>query len=739
MKFLVKQQNQRTHLQLYKDKNIDILNVNRVLNQAIDKKELQDVVQSLHSSETITHFTHHSDKQSMDEDFNAEQRIKQLQQQLDPQYLNKQTLQQQQAIRTTVHQQTTPLQEKLSLLQQIQQIIKQGLAENQHITYLDLSNTFMRDNLALELSKMFVTNKQLLHINLSGNSLMEKGGLAVVNNLSQNKVLQYLNLSHNNLTPKVIENLATALEANTNLTNLNLSHNSQGRQILASDSIAAILENNELITTLDLNNMNLGSQGLNKLFSVVQQHILRDLNIAGNGLDINSVEQLAQILSSEESKLLHLNISNNAITIEGLVLLANSLKHNNSLEILELSQIGNLGKEGGQHLSLFLTDNKSLLKLDISNNNLSYIGAKFLAKGLSVNSSLVQINISNNNLDEAGCIFISEALETNNSLTTLNLKDNHVQSTGSIYLAAMLEQYNHIQYLNLTGNQINDTGIEALASVMHNLKALNLSNNQITTNDAGFLAETLKSGVALKILILNNNCLQVAGALEIISALKDNFALHTLGLKSVNIGDAGVAQIVPTLLENISIAILDLGSNSISKNGAMHIANLLKDNSFITSVNLTGNQLTEGGEVLLTEALAVSNVTSLGDITDKSGSIRKALSINVNKLQTKLKSLNTEDIKDFTSEDLFKLYHQILARKESNAPELSYSDIKDDTAYLKQIDTILQTIKNQKQPVHEEKENYSPRMDLSTEDILLNVLEAIDILGNVEQPFDLIY
>jgi predicted RNase H-like nuclease (RuvC/YqgF family) len=72
MKFLVKQQNQRTHLQLYKDKNIDILNVNRVLNQAIDKKELQDVVQSLHSSETITHFTHHSDKQSMDEDFNAE-------------------------------------------------------------------------------------------------------------------------------------------------------------------------------------------------------------------------------------------------------------------------------------------------------------------------------------------------------------------------------------------------------------------------------------------------------------------------------------------------------------------------------------------------------------------------------------------------------------------------------------------------------------------------------------------
>jgi Ran GTPase-activating protein (RanGAP) involved in mRNA processing and transport len=303
----------------------------------------------------------------------------------------------------------------------------------------------------------------------------------------------------------------------------------------------------------------------------------------------------------------------------------------------------------------------------------------------------------------------------------------------------MLENYNNVKYLNLASNQIDDSGIEALASVMHNLKALNLSNNQITAKGASFLAEALKEGAALNVLILNNNPLQIDGVLEILSALKNNFALHSLGLKSVSIGDAQVEQIVLILLENIGIARLDLGSNGIYTNGAKHIVTLLKGNTPLSSLDLEGNQLAEDALAEITKSIPLSNVIALNYALDKSANIRKALSANVNKLQDKLKVLEKEDAINLTIQDLYKLYHQILVRKESSAPELSYVNIKDDASYLKQIEAFFKTLKAQKQDGIKEHEEEHQVMELVGEDKFLNALETLDILGIVEIPFDFIY
>jgi Ran GTPase-activating protein (RanGAP) involved in mRNA processing and transport len=749
MKFLAKHEDQRPFLKLYHDKNINLLNIDRILSQAHDKKELQDVVQSLQLAKTITHFTHHSNQQDMNLALNAGQRIQHLQtaQQNAQQEINKaqqqynahnqQIIQQQQALITSAHQQMVPLQQQLSLLQQVQQIIKQGLAENQNIVHLDLSNTFMGDALAEDLAKMFLVNDKISYLNLAGNALTEKGGLAITVNLNLNNSLTHLDLSNNQLTPKVIENLSSSLASNTTLTYLNLSHNSQGSQILASEAICKILENSKLINTLDLSNMNLGRQGLSKLLTIIAQYkALKSLNIATNGLDASLMEQFGEFLSSEECSLKHLNISGNVLTIDGLTLLSDSLKENNSLESLNISKVGNLGKEGGKCLSLFIITNKTLVKLDISANGLGFLGMYEVAEALQTNKTLSQLNIEGNKLDEAGCIFTAKALEVNHSLTTLDLTNNQIQSTGVIYLAAMLENHNHIKYLNLTNNQIDNSGIEALSSVMSNLRVLNLSNNQIDSNGASFLAETLKAGTALNVLILNNNNLTVAGVLEIISALKSNFGLHTLGLKSVNIGYEQVEQIISVLLDNISIAKLDLGSNNFTKNDAEHIATVLKGNSYIASLNLDGNQLTPEGEAIIAKALGFNNAITLGSVSDKSNNIRNVLSSNINKLQTKLKALGAEDAKDLTAEDLYKLYHQLIVQKETIAPELSYADIKDDTSYLLKVAGLFQAIKVQKQSVASQSE--ANLMELAGDDIFFNALEQIDIIGSLEFSFNLV-
>ena len=414
--------------------------------------------------------------------FSAQSRIAQLQTYIHQiSNTNANTTQEQEARSKKIseaQQQLWPFQNQLSLLQQINRIIQEGLSKNESLEYLDLSNTFMSDDLAIALARIFLVNDRIFHLNLAANLLAEKGGLAIAADaLAQNKSLQYLNLSHNCLTPKVIEALSASLVSNTTLTYLNLSHNAQHRQIEAGTAISLILENNRIITILNLANMSLGSEGLSKIFvALLQYTALRDLNIAANGLDASSMKQLAALLSSEEVAIKRLNISANAITNEGLSMLVDSLEKNSSLQHLELSNIGNIGKEGGKYLAILLKCNKSIMIIDISKNRLGFLGMQLIAESIKENQSLSQIKIEGNNLEEAGCIFTAKALEVNKSLSMLDLGGNNVQSTGVIYLAAMLENYHKVQYLNLSNNTINDSGIEALAPVMQHLKVLNLSD-----------------------------------------------------------------------------------------------------------------------------------------------------------------------------------------------------------------------------------------------------------------------
>jgi Ran GTPase-activating protein (RanGAP) involved in mRNA processing and transport len=740
-KFLERLEEKRQFLKLYYDESITIVNINRVLNQdnsVKGLKELQDLVKSLRASSFITHFSHHSSEAEFNASLNAKALIPGYEQQLQtystPQYAHKQYDSQ----RENLQDQLATMRKVLPLPYQLQQIITQGLPENKSITYLDLSDTFMQDEIAKDLAKMFIGNTSITYLNLTANRLGEAGGTALTEGLGKNTSLGYLNLSKNTLTPKVIELLATSLSLNTKLSYLNLSHNAQYAPLQSSEAICNILSHSKAITHLDLSNMGLGTQGLSKILPALNEYsALKYLKIATNNLDINSAKDLAKLLTSEDSVIEYLDLSCNPLNLEAVELLTGPLAGNNNLRHLEIRQVGTLGKDGGNSFAKLLASNKKITVLNIGNNALDYIGTKLLAESLKTNATLTKVDISSNRLDEAGGIYMSKALETNRTLTTLDLRDNNIQSAGVIYLAAALDGNKVIRHLNLSGNQIYDDGIEALAAVLTHLRTFNLSKNQITASGAQFLAQAIGEGAPLVTLILDNNPLQEAGVLAILEALKPNYLLSNLGIGGTDLDDQGFEKVCAVLKANIGVAKLNLSGNAkLGAEGTKYLVELIANNSCLVNLNLKDTKLRATEKDELEKAIASSACLVINGIIDNFGKVSTALATNVNLFQSDLRQLTTDQGKKFDSQYLYKLVHQIQNRSEAIAPELSYSDMKSQAFYLDRIAKLFELIKSSRSAKSEDMEEGKHVIE-AVEDRFFKTLESIDITGEIELPFDM--
>ena len=769
MKYLARLEERRPFLKLYNNTDITGVAINRTLSQDTgvgSLKELQDVVKALHASDNIIYFSHHIEKKVIDEAHAAHQRISYLENQLKSQQdqlqnfmgqgrsknsynaqpLTGQQKQQQDAYYQTIQttqKQLADLRKKILVIDQLKQIITAGLDGNKSVKHLDLSDSFMRDDIARDLSVILGNNKDIVYFNIANNELTQEGSIAICTALNDNYSLQYLNLSHNKLPPDALDILAKSLSTNNTLKYLSLGYNQQNSTPDSSGHLSTIISTTKTITCLNLEYMGLGSEGLKVLLdSLIDYAAIRDLNIAGNGLSEDSIDNLSNLLQNETCNLERLVISDNALSNTALVKLAQILKTNTTIKEVELESIGANGEAGGDAIALFLRENNTITSLRIGKNALDYLGTKKIAEALKTNKSLQSVTMPTNGLDEAGAIYIAKSLELNNSLTKLDLSDNAIQSAGLIYLSAALESNRSVIHLNLSKNQITDEGIEALASVLQHIITLDLSYNQITTAGAYFLAEGLKSS-HMRILVLDyNNSIGQEGAVAIVSALKENFSLHTLGIAGINLQHHGLETLLPFLIENIGISRIRLDQNNFNANSAELVARLITENGFITSLSLDKSNFEQQiqsqlqspkktGEELLEQAFLESSVIDITGLKDENELIKKALLKNSAKLSSCLRALNEEEI-SLNSQDLYKLARQLQNKKTAITPELIFAEDKEGMHYLDKIIEHFAKIKAAKSDIFSEmkecemKESEVPSMEYRC----FEPLDQVDFLGD---------
>lgn len=203
------------------------------------------------------------------------------------------------------------------------------------------------------------------------------------------------------------------------MTELDLADN--GLTDLGVEQIAAGLERNDSVRSLNLGFNRIGDEGAAKLSMALRSdagRVLSWLVLSGNGVSDSGARALAEALGNSDIVLATLLLSHNEIADRGVESLAAALERNRFVTTLGLC--GNKFTDRAvARLSDALEKNSTLTSLDLASNSVAEQGAKRLLSALEKNHTLVVLNLDKNR------IFVEEETKINHLLKCNKVARNH--------------------------------------------------------------------------------------------------------------------------------------------------------------------------------------------------------------------------------------------------------------------------------------------------------------------------
>ena len=337
------------------------------------------------------------------------------------------------------------------------------------------------------LAKLFVN-----HIKLDSNI-----SLTFFEKLLKKKVLEPLGKIN-------VKDINISLDIFTNIFSLNIL-----KTVLLNPNKKLLLTNNQRINDTNIHEHNSGADiflfinPINDYFFDFQLNFIffcidiikRNGDIILDftpGTFVNYINSFKTIIHSLKQNIpvTKLKLWSNKISVEQIIALANALKINKTLKIIELDSI----------------------QFGYKNSQGSYDGAKAIADALKTNTTLTEINLNNNNIEDEGVKVIAEMLKNNNTLRILILEDNEFGVEGAKAIAEALKENRSLIKLNIQQNlTLGNEGIKLLADALKTnttLKEINLRSTGFDNEGAIFLVEALKINKTLRSLYINNIKLQ---------------------------------------------------------------------------------------------------------------------------------------------------------------------------------------------------------------------------------------
>jgi Ran GTPase-activating protein (RanGAP) involved in mRNA processing and transport len=178
-------------------------------------------------------------------------------------------------------------------------------------------------------------------------------------------------------------------------------------------------------------------------------------------------------------------------------------------------------------------NNPQCINLKLVANQITASGASILADALFNNKKLIRLSLWKNQVGDKGVQSLSNALSANeSSLKQLDLSQNDITDEGAGYLAQMLKTNKVLTHLSLSNNKIGGKGIQLLADSLQNrnetLEVLSLTENKsLTDASVGLLVNMFKYNGSLKKLWINDCNLSKKGRDRLKRAVRKDFELHT--------------------------------------------------------------------------------------------------------------------------------------------------------------------------------------------------------------------
>ena len=262
---------------------------------------------------------------------------------------------------------------------------------------------------------------------------------------------------------------------------------------------------------------------------------LQELDISHNSLKPKGIIKIFEKLNI--SHLNKLNVSNNVIGEQGADTVGSFLSKNVKLKELDIG-CNNLNKSGTKLLCKRIKNLSNLTKLKIDGNNITHLAADYVMEVLLCNIKLEEIDISDNSLLAAGAVSIFNGMKNVFTLRNVNISHNRITYEAADNIAAVLSQNTLLRKLHLAKNDLGTNGIIALCEGMSNilyLTHLDMSCNKITDEAAHDIAVFLIHNPELKELDLSNNLMQAPGVTIVCKAIRILTNCSKLNISNNNI------------------------------------------------------------------------------------------------------------------------------------------------------------------------------------------------------------
>jgi len=469
------------------------------------------------------------------------------------------------------------------------------LAKNYHLQalYLD-ENDLQATGIAIICNGLLNTH-DLQQLGLSYNGSLMKASSDIAAILSQNIGMQILDLSGNNLKSSGIKKIANALQKTTTLQELYIADN--GITAEAADCIAAALIENVYLKAVDLNRNKLQAAGIIKVIEGLKHtNHLQQLGLSNNNATKEAAIYIAAVLSRNTS-LQTLNIGGNDLQKTGVASVAFGLQNTNSLQQLMLGD-NNATDETAKHIADVLLHNDKLKVLDLSRNNLHYTGVIKIAKSLEKISFLTELYFNDNNLQSVGICAIAQGLQNTYTLQKLRLGNNNIRNAYGI--ARILSHNTEIKELFLSGNSFGAKGIVCICkSLKHtfSLQKLRIGDNwldlRISQKVADEIGIILLQNNNLQVLEINGNSLKDDGIIRIVKYMDKISTLSELHISDSNITTYAAKYIALLLSHSTYLQVLNLSGNDLQAEHFKIVAEGLQNTNTLQKLHLDDNNITE--------------------------------------------------------------------------------------------------------------------------------------------------
>ncbi|UJR07341.1 hypothetical protein I4U23_011628 [Adineta vaga] len=350
---------------------------------------------------------------------------------------------------------------------------------------------------------------------------------------------------------------------------VNILTNSMDHQITDREKVIAESYWQQILTTLKLSNNEITSDGIVYLANALKKNqAIKELTLGHNQISDQGAHKLADFLQYNTT-LTELGMTGNPITIDAARYLSQTLRNKLNLRTLNLSRV-NTGFEGVKYLADYLRNNTTLVEFDLSRNRIGLDGTEgieYLTEALCNNKSIRILRLATNKFCPEGVECFVQLLENNTTLIELDLSYNWVGDDGLKYLSSVLENNQTLTSLGLIQNELEDDGIDYLLSVLENNNTLNtllLQNNYISDIGAQQIAKVFQNNKTLIKLGLYGNLIKDEGAQYLADAFRDNTTLITLSLKGNEIGEEKMQYLKKTFENDMRTTPISLEDTEIT-------------------------------------------------------------------------------------------------------------------------------------------------------------------------------